>query len=133
MSDSRDSDDLFGGEIFRYTRADAIRDGYLLDLKISASIRAGLRLPTVMTVGLWERLAGEALFSPDHPVVLDLCDGIAFAEADLTPPELVDQNEFGKLTVFEFRRGQTKLKVKLVIGPGDDGRPVATIMLPNES
>ena len=41
MSDPRDpGDDLFGDEVFRYTRQDAIRDGYLLDITQSAKQRA---------------------------------------------------------------------------------------------
>ena len=132
MSNPSDpSDDLFGDEIFRYTRQDAIRDGYLLDITPSAKQRADLKIPTAITLGLWESLTVKEEFRAEHPVVLDLCDGVAFARAGLTTSRWFD-GDHGGILLFKFKTQGRTVNVKFVLGPGDDGRSVATIMLPAE-
>jgi hypothetical protein len=124
-------DDFFGDEIFRYTRQDAIRDGYLLDISTAARARADLKLPSAITLGLWEALARGEKFNPHHPAVMDLCDGVAFAAAGLTSSEWFDREDGGTL-FFTFKSCGRKLSAKFVLGPGDDAMPVVTIMLPGE-
>lgn len=124
-------DSPFGDEIFRYTRKDAIRDGYLLDITSAAKQRANLELPAAITLGLWEHVAPKQPFRADHPVVPDLCDGVAFALAGLTKTRKFELQD-GEILFFEFKSQGIKHAVKLVLGPGDHGEPVVTIMLPNE-
>jgi hypothetical protein len=40
--------------IYRYSRADAIRDGVLIDMSAAAR-EAGIRYPVALTRGAWER------------------------------------------------------------------------------
>lgn len=133
MSSSNDpNEDLFGRQIFRYTRQDAIRDGVLLDVTETLRTRAAVKLPAVITIALWESLAGDERFRPDHPTVNDLCDGVAFAAAGLVSSEWSDCDDGGTL-LFGFTSGVRKFTVKLMLGPGDEGLPVMTIMLPDET
>jgi hypothetical protein len=126
------NEDLFGQEIFRYTRQNAIRDGVLLDITETVRTRATVKLPAVITIALWEALAGAEPFRPDHPAVDDLCDGVAFAAAGLVSSEWSDCDD-GGILVFGFTSGARKFSVKLVRGPSDEGLPVMTIMLPDET
>lgn len=131
MSKPNDSDDdPIGREIFRYTRHNAIRDGYLLDITETARTHALLNLPTVITLGLWETLVGDERFTADHPAVRDVCDGVAFEVCGLAIGN--DWSRDGKTLTFKFSRGFRRLTAKLVLGPGDGGLFVTTIMLPSE-
>lgn len=133
MSSPNDpNEELFGREIFRYTRQDAIRDGVLLDISETVRTRADVRLTAVISLALWETLAAAERFRPDHPAVNDLCDGVAFARAGLVASDWSDREDGGTL-LFDFSTGTRKLKAKLVLDPGDDGLPVITIMLPDET
>jgi hypothetical protein len=126
------NEDLFGQEIFRYTRQHAVRDGVLLDITETVRTRADVKLPAVITIALLETLAGAERFRPDHPAVNDLCDGVAFAAAGLIASEWFDCEDGGTL-LFGFASGSRKFSAKLVVGPGDEGLPVMTIMLPDET
>jgi hypothetical protein len=119
--------------IHGYTRADALRDGALIDVSTVAQ-EAGIRFPVAPTRAAWERCV---------PV----------------PPGVVCQDETGRLwdvlwmlrcaiarqpagAVVAFslhirndnRDGTLPLLcLKAVCGPGDQGEPVITVMMPDES
>ena len=118
--------------IHRYSRADALRDGGLVDVSETAR-EADIRYPVALTRAAWER-----------------CVAI--------PPGVVCQDEGGRLWdvlwILEYavRRGGSGAEVrfdvhvrndnreripppvwlKAVCGPGDHGEPVVTVMLPDE-
>jgi len=138
MNDKQTITDLFGEVIYRYTRAQAIEDGMLVDVSEMAR-ESGFRWPVAMTCAAWQ-------------------DCIAWSEDD--SQNQVYQDESGRLwdvlwmafnairsstggdTQIEYRlyrvprdgksveAGLTSLK--LVCGAGDAGEPVITIMLPGE-
>ena len=110
---------------FRYTRAQALRDGLLLDITPAAREHAEIPVHTVLTLGLWRTLAGNAAFTADDPRVKDLCYGLLFAAVGLTPGRWSGQDTLR----FGFKTGERQLEAKLVLGPGDDGELVATLML----
>jgi len=114
-----------------YTRKQALEDGVLVDVSTLAK-EAGLRYPTAVTAAVW-------------------------AEYVAVPEDLSDQDETGRLwdivwmLALRIRRerpeGTTLLfqlyvrnceeqadiiTLKSICGPGDDGEPVLTIMLPHE-
>jgi hypothetical protein len=117
--------------IHQYTRADAIRDGVLIDVSETAR-EAGIRWPVALTAAVW-------------------------AKCVAVPPGVVCQDESGRLWdvltmlrcairgcnggarelrfgvhVRNDNRERTPplVRLKAVCGPGDDGAPVLTVMLP---
>jgi hypothetical protein len=72
---SRDS--FWGGPLFRYTRADALRDGVLLDVTETAQTCANLTVPVAITVGLWRSLTDTFVHRVAAIVALDFA-AIAF-------------------------------------------------------
>jgi hypothetical protein len=118
--------------IHRYTRADAIRDGVLIDVSVVAR-EAGIRYPVALTAAVW-------------------------AKCVVVPPEVLCQDEAGRLwdvlwlLACAARRSDggpelcyavhvrndnndaipPLVQLKALCGPGDQAEPVITIMLPNE-
>jgi hypothetical protein len=117
--------------IHRYSRAQAIADGVLVDVSAVAR-EAGLRWPVALTRAVWERcvrVPDGVLYQDEAGRLWDVlfllalaarrCDSaeVRFAvhvrddNSDCTPP---------------------LVRLKAVCGPGDDGEPVITVMLPHE-
>lgn len=126
--------EIFGPPISTYTRAQAIADGVLVDVTETAR-EAGFPCPVALTRAVW-------------------IDCVEWTDADRTTERC--QDEAGRLwdvlwmgsqrcnemdagqaqAVYRIKRvprsGNKQLvNLKLHIGPGDDGRPVATIMFPD--
>ena len=118
--------------VFAYTRAQALKDGVLIDVSEMAR-EAGFKYPAAVTRAVWERYVR-------------------------VPENLPGQDESGRLwdilwmllvAIRRSRKGQVELTfplyvqmrpgegpklvtLKSVCGPGDQGEPVLTIMLPHE-
>ena len=119
--------------IHSYSRADALRDGVLIDVSPTAR-EAGFKFPVALTRAAWERCV-------------------------TVPPGVLCQDEAGRLwdvlTMLRFaargaRGGATEVRFgvhvrndnrertpplvrrKAVCGPGDEGEPVITVMMPDE-
>jgi hypothetical protein len=125
---------LFSGVevVSAYTRAQALRDGGLIDVTEMAR-EAGFRFPVALTAAVWGDCVawdgkGEAVHQ-DEPG--RLCDVLTMAG-------LAAHNQRGDrapFLVYRVSRGkQHPEPVRLVahIGPGDAGEPVVTIMQPGE-
>lgn len=123
--------------IHRYTRAQAIADGVLVDVTEQAR-ETGFKFPVALTRAVWE-------------------DCVAWSDAD-TNRKAYPQSESGRLwdvlwmarlaamrargpeTLYKIvrvpRDGRaievTEVQLKIHIGPGDTPDPVITIMQPNE-
>jgi hypothetical protein len=117
--------------IHRYSRADAIRDGVLIDVSATAR-QAGIRFPVALTRAVWERCVsvppGVACQDEqgrlwDVLFLLALsarrCDG---AEVRFAVHVRNDNRE----------RTPPLVHLKAICGPGDHGEPVLTVMLPDE-
>jgi hypothetical protein len=122
--------EVFGEVISSYSRAQAIEDGYLVDVSEVAK-EAGIKFPVAVTRTVW-----DGYITPD------------------TRAEKLGQSESGRLwdTLWMLRcnlkRGGSEIRyqlyyimkerqkrlvtLKAVCGPGDDAEPVITIMLPEE-
>lgn len=125
--------------IHTYTRAEALADGVLVEVPAKLAAEAGLRLPVACTQAVWE-------------------DCVAWTAAD-TARTGAPQDETGRLWDLLImtrqaaaRAGHTaRADVKLarvprdasgprprpvtlaaVVGPGDDGEPVLTLLFPGE-
>jgi uncharacterized protein DUF6573 len=132
---SKSNDTMFENAeiISRYTRADAIADGVLIDVTPTAR-EAGFKFPVALTAAVWEKCVA-------------------------VPPGVECQDEAGRLwdVVFMLRcaigrsqdgcqinyalhvrndnreRMPPLVRLKAVCGPGDRGEPVVTVMMPEES
>jgi len=117
--------------IHRYSRADALRDGVLIDVSDTAKV-VGIRWPVALTQAAWGRCV-------------------------TVPPGVACQDEAGHLwdVVWPLRcaigrsagaevrfgvhvrndnedRTPPLVRLKAIRGPGDDGAPCITVMLPAE-
>jgi hypothetical protein len=130
-------DDFFGKPIYVYSRAQAIADGVLVDVSEMA-VSAGFKIPVAVTDTVW----GDFIEWTDKDSQLqthqdtdgrlwDVLSMLRFAVAKAQETDCM----FYKLNVVP-RDGKTKkaklTQLKAVIGAGDNGEPVITIMLPNE-
>jgi hypothetical protein len=123
--------------VFRYTRAEALADGVLLDLTPLAR-EAGFKHPTAFTAGLW------AAYGPPDQGITDAA-GIAWdilwmLRCSLLglPPARIERYPDREIAYFEVLltpRGRTQpvlVQLKAICDGGDDGAPVVTVLLPHE-
>ena len=130
-------DTLFGGVIHRYTRAQALADGLLVDVTETAQ-EAGFRVPVAMTASAWNkavawsdtdstREAPQDESSRLWDVVWMACITARRANGSCRVP----------FHLYVVPRGGAAKRQRLMtlhmhIGPGDKAEPVITIMNPDE-
>lgn len=120
--------------VFSYSRAQAISDGVLRDVTPTAQ-EAGFRYPVAMTAVAWADCvawpsSGDASGQSEAGRLWDV----------LTMARVAVKRAAGdtvELTVLVVPlRGASRrpqlMRLKMVVGPGDDLEPVITIMLPGE-
>ena len=130
-----DNNDL----ISTYTRADAIRDGVLVDVSETAR-EAGFRWPVAMTRGAYEDFVAWSAADSRRQTWQDesgrLWDVLTMARLAARAAAVHDEDarEFGVLRVPRGGRGVRPRLARLVLrlGPGDLGEPCLTITLPGE-
>jgi hypothetical protein len=113
--------------IHRYTRAQAIADGTLVDVSEWASPRemmGGFVIPVAMSAAVWAlcptlEASGESTRGRVH-------DALWMAAV------AARRNRDCHRTAFTVRLGRTDIRRSLQIGPGDHSEPIATIMLEGE-
>lgn len=138
MSPDTDSiTEVFGEVIHAYTRAQAIDDGVLVDVTETAQ-EAGFRWPVAITRAAWEDLVawddGNAAYQDEAGRLWDVL-WMAFLAIKFGVRGRPDQRISYTLRRIPNRRRCTVARLaqaSIVSGPGDDGAPVVTIMLPNE-
>jgi len=119
--------------IFSYTRAQAISDGVLIDVTTQAR-EMGFKVPTAITDNLFHTYIeppaglegeGQSVEGRLHDVfsVLRATIRSSGAAADYAEIDVLFLMEPGK---------HEKIRIIAVIGPGDAGEPVLTIMLPGD-
>jgi hypothetical protein len=117
--------------IHAYTRADAIRDGVLIDVSATAK-EAGFRFPVALTRDVWERCVAVppgVLCQDEAGWLWDVLTMLRFAVRGQDGPEV----RFGVHVRNDNREGEPPLvRLKALCGPGDNGEPVLTVMLPQE-
>ena len=127
--------------VHAYTRADAIADGVLVDVTATAR-EAGFKVPTAVTAAVFDQCiewteadAEQSSAYPDQEGRLwDVVYLAAFKARTLAKRGVHQSQVIFELNVAP-RPGRThprRRTLKLVVGPGDNHEPVATIMLPNE-
>jgi hypothetical protein len=116
--------------IFSYTRAQAIADGVLVDVTETAK-EAGFKYPVAVTDSVWNGYIvpdgrGRALGQSEEG---RLWDTLWMLRAHIGKAR-GDTVSYGLF--YAFGKRQRFVTLKAVCGPGDDGEPVITIMLPHE-
>jgi hypothetical protein len=119
--------------IHRYTRADAIRDGVLIDVTPTAR-EAGFRFPVAMTSAAWARcveVPPGVLCQDERGRLWDVLVMLHFA--------IRRQSRDGRVLLFALHvrndnrdRIPPVVRLKAVSGPDDQGEPALTVMLPEE-
>ena len=133
---------IIGGEewpvISRYTRAQALEDGVLVDVTDSAR-EAGFKVPVVLTRAVWALVEPtEAETAVDGQDVqgrlwdLLWLASLAARRGEAGSSELLFSVLFRLRGRQDVRAGMHKEQLKMHSGPGDDGEHVITIMLPQE-
>lgn len=118
-----DSTNPFGDVIHSYTRAQAIRDGVLVDLTTIPSVGEAWIHPIACTSAVW----GFIISSGKDPAFV--CHMVATAAfyAGKSAARKPSDTLF-----FSVPFGAKWQQLKLHCGPGDAGEPVLTLMLPHE-
>ncbi len=124
---------LFGDHVIAaYSRKDAIEDGFLVDLNAVAPdiCREHFKAPVACTSAVWD-IIDRAVKNPKwcndlNGVLHDVFHMSKAFYRELSPATRVFQviiKGAGRKSTFTF---------KMVCSPGDDAKPVMTIMLPEE-
>lgn len=142
--------DLFGSAISEYSRAQAIADGVLVDISQADGCKGKFKFPVAMTRGAWAatveaggtyRADGDEFETLDLPGGQDVAGRLHDVCWMLLQAILRDRRKAGgpsdrvTFSVLVDERGNGrhhKVDLYSICGPGDDGEPVITIMLPTE-
>jgi len=137
-SSNRSTESFFGEVISTYTRTQAIEDGVLIDAGSMAQ-EAGFKWPVAVTSAAWADCVAWTEDDNRQQVYQDesgrLWDVLFMASHAIRQGSGSGDRLLFKL--YRVRRdGRSKEAVlatlKLIVGPGDQGEPVITILLPNE-
>lgn len=129
---------FFGPVIATYTRAQAIEEGMLIEAGAMAK-EVGFKWPVVLTAAAWADCVAWTDEDSERQVYQDqlgrLWDVLYMASHAVRAGRgSADQVLFQLDRV--ARDGQSTqaqtVTLKLIVGPGDHGEPVITILLPNE-
>jgi hypothetical protein len=134
---AKDEELGLGPVIASYTRAQALEDGQLIDVTTAAR-EAGFRIPVAMTQAAWADCVewteeNDRLSSSGQDQEGRLWDVVWMASRAC-------KRAMGGVCEFELYRvrrgddqsGPLPVRLRMVIGPGDDPEPVITIMMPDE-
>ncbi len=137
-SNERSTESFFGEVISTYTRAQAIEDGVLIDAGSMAQ-EAGFKWPVAVTSAAWadcivwtENDNRQQVYQDESGRLWDVLFMASHAirtrsgSGDRLLFELYRVPRDGRSTTAELTT------LKLIVGPGDQGEPVITILLPHE-
>lgn len=132
--------------IFSYTRKEAIADGVLVDVSRAAQ-EAGFRYPVAVTAAVWAMINSIPTSRSYQDVDGRLWDVLFMASMAISRNKnkdcsqilydlILERVETKQVKTKDGLRDQSvlvqNLTLKMVCGPGDEGEPVITIMLPHE-
>ena len=141
MHDSTKTDPLtefFGEVISTYSRAQALDDGVLVDAGPMAR-ECGFRFHTAITAAAWSDCVLWSDADSERQVHQDPF-GRLFDVLCMAHHAIRSSGSDGDRLTFELYRvprdgkstEATVTTLKLIVGPGDQGEPVITILLPDE-
>lgn len=123
-------EEVFGEVIDRYTRAQAIEDGYLVDVsKSEEAVEAGFRCPVALSRAVWTKYVEvpEGVYGQDQKG--RLWDILYIFSIAARSHRQSDTMYFQLHVRNNNKEGLPPLvTLKGICGPGDDGEPVVTIL-----
>ena len=122
-----------------YSRAEAIADGVLVDATDKAR-EAGILFPVAITRSVWEEYIEPSSHDKEkwgQDLMGRLWDTIWMLRVAIRYRKQSEdcQADAGKLyfaVYYRLKGHLRRITLKALCGPGDDGSPVITIMLPDE-
>lgn len=136
-TDPLDMESIFGQEIYAYTRAQALADGLLVDVTEIAR-EAGFRVPVALTAAAW----GKAVAWSDEDSACQTYQDEKGRLWDVVWMSYIAARRASggykvPVQLHAIPRDRTATRPRLitlnmVIGPGDDGEPVVTVMNSDE-
>ena len=124
MSHSMSNDEI----ISKYTRKQAIEDGVLVDLSELAR-EAGIKFPVAATQGVFNILSDTR--SPGQDLAGRTWDMFMIMRLE-AKNSTGDEIHFAPFFVMDEEKAPVPFPMWAKCGPGDEGEPVITIMLPDE-
>ena len=123
--------------IFVYTRADAISDGVLVELSDQIVSEAGIKVKVAVTRAVWDDYLSPSYLDelPGQSVEGRIWDLLWMFGSAARRSRHASTIQFRVLFVTMKESGSIVTEdvlLKAVCGPGDEGEPVITIMLPWE-
>jgi hypothetical protein len=119
--------------IHRYTRLDALRDGVLIDVSATAK-EAGFKFPVAVTAAVWSKcveVPAGVRCQDEAGRLWDVLMMLRFA--------IHGSKDGARLVRFAVHvrndnrdRTPPLVRLKALCGPGDQGEPVVTVLLPHE-
>lgn len=116
--------------IFKYTRAEALADGVLIDVSGLAS-EAGFRFPTAITSAAWAAVIEPPADCPEQSIEGRAWDVLNVLRTAARLAGGVSEVGF-QVRVWQSQTSSADIALKACIHPGDAGEAVISIMLPNE-
>ena len=137
-SNEQSVESFFGNVISTYTRAQAIEDGVLVDVESTAQ-EAGFKWPVALTVGAWADCVAWTEDDSRQQVYQDQ-SGRLWDLVFMASHAIRSSKDSGDRLLFQLYRvprdghstDAVLVTLKLIVGPGDTGEPVVTILLPQE-
>lgn len=131
--------DYFCPAVYTYSRQQAIDDGYLIDVTDSFK-GLGFKVPIAITLAVWKDSVVWDYAEDSERQTLQTIDyrmnQLAWAARQCATHHYRDEMALFPLDRVPRDGVSTKperVMLKIQIGPGDQGEPVVTIMLANES
>lgn len=119
-----------------YTRSDALQDGVLIEVDPKICQEAGIRWPVAVTDHLWGYIAPDNLEDlPGQSVNGRLWDLLWMFRSTAGSPRWRGADRIRFPVIFQMKTDDIRSETITVIGacgPGDDGEPVITLMLPED-
>ena len=137
-SNQDSAESFFGNVISTYTRAQAIEDGVLIDAAAMAR-EAGFKWPVALTTAAWSNYVDWSEDDSRQQVYQDQ-SGRLWDVLYMASHAIRTSKESGDRLLFQLYRvprdGHSTeavlVTLKLIVGPGDSGEPVISILLPDE-
>lgn len=137
-SSGADAESIFGDVIYTYTRAQAIEDGVLVDAGPMAQ-EAGFKWPVALTSAVWEDCVAWTDDDTEKQIHQDqsgrLWDVLYMASHAIRCSQGSGDRmlfQLYRVTRNGYSTEARPVTLKLIVGPGDHGEPVITILQRNE-
>lgn len=128
----------FGNVIFRYTRQQALKDGVLIDASAMAT-EAGFTVPVALTAAAWADAVAwnesdneRQAYQDESGRLWDVLFMAAHAIRSNSDDEQPLRFSLNRIPRDGRSHASREVSLKLILGPGDNGEPVITILLPGE-